>query len=176
MVAKKIRAIITPGQFDKLHQALGEKAWQLLVETDIETGLRWGELTELRPKDLESAVFTISRVVVELTAKFHPEGGHFLVKKYPKDNEHRQVSISTELDTKLRDFIAERGIGPDDLIFQLPPDTSPWRSLVQEPDLGKMEKFGGRERRSVHSRHADRLCGREVQVRRLPREIRRLPA
>jgi integrase len=143
VVAKKVRSIITPEQFDTLHGALGEKTWQLLVESDVETGLRWGELTELRPKDLGSAVFTISRVVIELTAKFHPEGGHFLVKDYPKDNEHRLVSISTELDAKLRDFIAERGIGPDDLIFQLPKDASPWRPLVQEPDQEKMEKFGG---------------------------------
>jgi integrase len=143
VVAKKVRSIITPEQFDTLHEALGDETWQLLVETDVETGLRWGELTELRPKDLGSAVFTISRVVIELTAKFHPEGGHFLVKDYPKDNEHRLVSISTELDTKLRDFIAERGIGPDDLIFQLPRDASPWRPLVQEPDPETMEKFGG---------------------------------
>jgi len=113
------------------------------VETDIETGLRWGELTELRPKDLSSAVFTVSRVVIELTAKFHPEGGHFLVKAYPKDKEHRQVSISADLDGKLRDFIARRGIGRDDLIFQLPSDASPSRSLVQEPDPEKMVKFGG---------------------------------
>ena len=28
---------------------------KLLVETDIESGLRWGELTELRPKDLNSS-------------------------------------------------------------------------------------------------------------------------
>ncbi|HXL87392.1 MAG TPA: site-specific integrase [Streptosporangiaceae bacterium] len=144
VVAKKIRAIITPEQFDTLRRALGEKTWQLLVETDIETGLRWGELTELRPKDLDAAVLTISRVVIELTAKFHPEGGHFLVKNYPKDKEHRQVSISKELDTKLRDLIAERGIGPDDLIFQLPQDVSRWqRPLAQEPELEKMEKFGG---------------------------------
>jgi Phage integrase family len=88
-------------------------------------------------------VFTVSRVVIELTAKFHPEGGHFLVKAYPKDKEHRQVSISADLDSKLRDFFARRGIGRDDLIFQLPPDVSPSRSLVQEPDPVKMVKFGG---------------------------------
>jgi integrase len=143
VVAKKVRAIITPEQFDALHEALKEKTWQLLVETDIETGLRWGELTELRPRDLDAAVFTISRVVVELTAKFHPEGGHFLVKDYPKDAEHRRVSISPELATKLRDFIAERGIGTGDLIFQLPRDVSPFRTLVQAPDRDKMKKFGG---------------------------------
>jgi hypothetical protein len=42
VVAKKVRAVITPEQFDTLHEALGDDLWQLLVETDIETGLRWG--------------------------------------------------------------------------------------------------------------------------------------
>jgi integrase len=39
----------------------------MLVETDIESGLRWGELTELRPRDLDfgTGVLTVSRVVVE---------------------------------------------------------------------------------------------------------------
>ena len=39
---------MTPEQFDAIYHALPADA-QLLVETDIETGLRWGELTELRP-------------------------------------------------------------------------------------------------------------------------------
>jgi integrase len=41
---------------------------QLLVETDIETGMRWGELTELRVKDLDADadVITVARVVVNL--------------------------------------------------------------------------------------------------------------
>lgn len=101
-VAKKVRQIVTPEQYDQLHQALTEEKWQLLVEVDVETGLRWGELTELRPKDFcfETRRVTVSRVVVELTARFHPTGGRFLVKDYPKDNEHRAVSISAELAAK----------------------------------------------------------------------------
>ena len=36
---------------------------RLLVETDIESGLRWGELTELRVKDLDTVngILTVSR-------------------------------------------------------------------------------------------------------------------
>jgi integrase len=52
-VAAKPRRIITPEQFDALYQALPDDAMRLLVETDIESGLRWGELTELRPRDLD---------------------------------------------------------------------------------------------------------------------------
>lgn len=48
-VPKKRRAIVTPAQFDQLYAQLPNDAARLLVELDIETGLRWGELTELRP-------------------------------------------------------------------------------------------------------------------------------
>jgi hypothetical protein len=37
------------------------------------------------------------------------------------DGEHRQVSISPELTAKIRAFIRERGIGDDDLLFEMPP-------------------------------------------------------
>jgi integrase len=47
---------------------------RLLVETDIESGLRWGELTELRVKDLDftTGIVTAARVAVELKAKTRP--------------------------------------------------------------------------------------------------------
>jgi integrase len=34
--------IVTPGQFDAIYQALPDAGAQLLIETAIETGLRWG--------------------------------------------------------------------------------------------------------------------------------------
>lgn len=37
--------IITPEQFNAIHQALPDDPMRLLVETAIESGLRWGELT-----------------------------------------------------------------------------------------------------------------------------------
>jgi integrase len=103
-VAKKVRQIVTPEQYDLLHQALAEEKWQLLVETDIESGLRCGELTELRPKDFSFQMrrINVTRVVIELPARFHPTGGRFLVKEYPKDDEHRLVSISAELTAKIQ--------------------------------------------------------------------------
>jgi integrase len=86
-VPRRPRHIISPEQFDDLYEALPTDAMKLLVETDIESGLRWGELAELRPRDLDFAtgVLTVSRVVVELLPRFHPAGGRFLVKDYPKD-------------------------------------------------------------------------------------------
>ena len=42
VVPKKPRKIVTPEQFDRFHDAIPEPAFQLLAETDIESGARWG--------------------------------------------------------------------------------------------------------------------------------------
>jgi hypothetical protein len=77
----------------------------------------------------------VSRVAVELPTRFHPTGGRFLVKEYPKDNEHRAVSISAQLAAKIQAFITSHGIGADDLIFAKPqPGTPPQLRLVPDRD------------------------------------------
>jgi integrase len=107
------RTIITPEQFDALYTALPEPDARLLVETAIETGLRWGELTELRVRDLDlaSRMLTVSRKVVELNRAFHPEGKRFLVKQYPKDKEYRRLKLSPQIGAKLKAHIEEGSLG-----------------------------------------------------------------
>jgi hypothetical protein len=62
------------------------------------TGLRWGELTELRMRDIDfpTRMLTVSRAVVEVNAKFHPAGGRFLVKDYPKEGVRGGHRITVE--------------------------------------------------------------------------------
>ncbi len=129
-IPKRTHRVITPEQFDDLHAALPSELMQLLVETDIESGLRWGELTELRPSDLDAAtgVLTVSRVVVELTPRFHPDGGRFLVKDYPKDQEHRRLKLSPQIVRKINAYTEAHGIGGHDLLFAMP-------DLPQRPGL-----------------------------------------
>jgi integrase len=120
--------IITPEQFDVLYDNLADADSQLLVETEIETGLRWGELTELRPKDFDKTnrVFTISRAVVQVDPKFHPEGGRFHVKEYPKDKEWRRVKVSRQLADKIAAHVKAERLGEGDLLFSLhTTDTAP---------------------------------------------------
>jgi integrase len=95
-VATRPRRIISAEQFERIHTALGDAATQLLVETAIESGLRWGELTELRVSDVdfESGVLTVSRAVVELRARSLVPGTRFLVKQYPKDREWRRLPVA----------------------------------------------------------------------------------
>lgn len=138
-IPKKKQAIITPEQFDQLYQAIGSDTMKLLVEAGVESGMRWGELTELRPSDLNftTGVVTLSRVAVELPRRFHPEGGRFLIKDYPKDGKHRQFKLSPQIVEKIEAHIAARGIGPDDLLFtmpQLPP--RPLRLVADPATLG----------------------------------------
>jgi integrase len=106
--------IITPEQFDSLYAALPTADAQLLIETDIETGLRWGELSELRVGDLHapSRIITVSRAVVQVNPKFHPEGQRFHVKQYPKDKEYRRVKISTQLVNKIVNHIRAEASRP----------------------------------------------------------------
>lgn len=151
-VAKKKRTIITPEQFDALYESLTDTRMKLLVEVKVETGLRWGELTELRPKDIDFATrtLTVSRVIIELNPRHHPEGGRFLVKDYPKDREHRSVRLSKQIARKVQAYVSEEGIKEDDLLFFLRQDELPrprrLRVLLDPETLGFIEP----ERRYRH--------------------------
>jgi len=135
-VPRKPLKIITPEQFDTIYAALPDAISRLLIETDIETGLRWGELTELRVEDLDpvTRILTVSRAVVQVDPKFHPDGRRFLVKEYPKDGEYRHLKLSMQLASKLAAHIKDAGRGPDDLIFGMPPQDSPAARLRAVPD------------------------------------------
>ncbi|KIH99006.1 integrase [Streptomonospora alba] len=143
-VSAKPRTIITPEQFDTLYQELPDAETQVLVETAVESGLRWGELSELRGKDLDSRsrIVTVSRAVVQVNPKFHPEGKRFLVKEYPKDREYRRFKLSAQIMRKLQEHVAKRGLGSDDLLFEMQPDrlASPARRTEPDPEsLGLTE-------------------------------------
>jgi integrase len=139
--------IITPEQFDLLHAALETPSAQLLAETEIETGFRWGELTKLRVKDWDSRTrtFVVSRAVVQVDPKFHPNSERFLVKEYPKDGEWRRVKVSKQLGSKIDDHIRGRGLPTTDLLFPYEPEPRLIRARAPESmpdDLGFTDTTG----------------------------------
>jgi integrase len=141
-VPKKVRQIITPEQFDELYGALSDETMRLLVETGIESGLRWGELTELRVKDLDRRTRTliVSRVVVEPMIRFQIDGVRFVVKDYPKDKEHRRLRLSKPIVDKIDEHIEALELGPDDLVFALRGMPSrPPRTALDPSTLGLTE-------------------------------------
>jgi integrase len=118
-VASRPRPIMTARQFGQLYAALDNDVARLVVETAIESGLRWGELTELRVKDLDltTGVLTVSRAVVHLRAAARGEQPRFIVKEYPKDREWRRVRVAGHLVRKLHGHIDTWRLRPDDLLF-----------------------------------------------------------
>src|SRR5450756_3111333 len=110
--------ILTPDEYDQLLAAIPER-FQLLVMTDIETGLRWGELIALRPRHIDFLRRTISveQTIVEVSSKHSPTGERMIVKDYPKDNEYRTLRVNEALLTAIAHRIERLGLGRDDLIF-----------------------------------------------------------
>jgi integrase len=92
---------------------------RLLVETAINTGLRWAELIALKPRhlDLIKRTLSVEETVVEVSIKNSPTGARMLTKPYPKDNEARTMALPEDLVDQLADWIAARPLGPDDLLF-----------------------------------------------------------
>ena len=86
------RTIVTPEQFDAIYAALPRHRRPASGRDGHRERLRWGELIELRPGDLDlaSRMLTVSRKVIDPNREFHPDGKRFLVKQYPKDKEYRR--------------------------------------------------------------------------------------
>src|SRR6266480_6159545 len=170
------RTIITPEQFDSIYAALPGADAQLLVETAIETGLRWGELTELRPGDLDlaSRMLTVSRKVIELNRKFHPDGKRFLVKRYPKD---KGVPAAEAQPT---DRCQAQGAHKGAQARARRPSVRPPGSCTAPPPQGHRTCHAPIHRTEpgwapVPARHTQRLQRRAMQVPALSAGIRGLP-
>jgi integrase len=161
----KPRRIITPAQFDRLYQALPDADARLLVETAIESGMRWGELTEIRAGDLdfETCILTVSRAVVELTQDDHPEGGRFLVKDYPKDKEYRRFKLSRQITAKIQAHVDAQRLGDNDLLFTYrPPEQSrtrrPATSAAPSPGMTEPNEQGRQYRHGTLTAYNAAKC------------------
>lgn len=137
-VPVKAFLIVTPDQFEALYAALPDENARLLVETAIDSGLRWGELTELRGKDLDpvTCILTVSRAVVQVDPKFHPQCRRFHVKPYPKSRLARRLKLSRPVADKLVEHQRTHRLSADDLLFPAPGllSSTPLRLVVDEPD------------------------------------------
>ncbi|MDA1368595.1 tyrosine-type recombinase/integrase [Glycomyces algeriensis] len=142
-VAQKPLKIITPDQFSTFYEALPDEMSKLLVETAIETGGRWGELTEFRVKDWDTdqRAFTISRAVVQVRPEFHPEGKRFFVKDYPKEGGYRIVKVAPHLAARIDAHIAAHALDEDDLLFWYKPlrhgENTPGSACRLSPPSGR---------------------------------------
>ena len=117
-VIKKKARTLTPAEYDTILASLPAQH-RLMVETAINTGLRWGELIALKPRhlDLIKRTLTVEETLVEVSIKNSPTGQRMLTKPYPKDNEPRTMELPPDLVDQLTDWITTRHLGPDDLLF-----------------------------------------------------------
>ena len=114
---KKTR-ILTPAEFESIVTAMPAR-FEAMLLTDIETGLRWGELVALRPRHIDflRGVIAIEETIVEVSKKGSPTGQRMIVKPYPKNDQTRTLHVSPDLLDTLAARIAALGLGHDDLLF-----------------------------------------------------------
>jgi len=109
---------ITPQEYHRILAAIPDRYTDLVV-TDIETGLRWGELIALRPRHIEflRRTITVQETIVEVSKKHSPTGERMILKPYPKSDKPRVLGVRPELLDLLAARITRLHLGPDDLLF-----------------------------------------------------------
>jgi integrase len=144
VVVKKPR-IVTPEEFDRLLSRIPAR-FMPLVLSEIETGLRWGELIALRPRHIDflRRTITVEETIVEISRKVSPAGERMVVKPYPEDDEPRTLKVSAQLLEVLAARIEALSLGRDDLLF--PSTRGRWWQAAQPqhlPDPGLAASAGG---------------------------------
>jgi integrase len=143
-IVKRQRRIVTPEEFDRLVVHIPTR-WIPLVLTDIETGMRWGELVALRPRHINwlHRTITISETVVELSKKHSPTGERMVIKPYPKDDEPRTIAVTDDLIGVLAQRVKAYALSGDDFLFSstpgsgIPVSRNTFRTRVWQPALEK---------------------------------------
>ena len=109
---------LTPVEFDVLLAAIPAR-YRLMVETAIGTGMRWGELTALKPRhvDFLGKQVTVPDTIMEVSKRHSPTGERYVAKAYPKDNEPRTFGVSQDWLDQVAEHITARHLGRDDLLF-----------------------------------------------------------
>lgn len=110
VIPKRPIVVLTPEQFTRIAEVLPEH-W-LMLQTAVETGMRWGEVIALRPVQID---FLHSEIVVDRATT--QVSGVFRDKPYPKDREPRRIAIPEWLASVLDQEIARRRLQPEDRLF-----------------------------------------------------------
>ncbi len=144
--------IITPEEFEEIYAALPDDFSRLLVETAVESGLRWGELTELRVSDLDfrTGLLVVSRAVCQVDPKFHPQGLRYYVKPYPKSRRSRRFKLNRAIVDKIEQHVATAGLTRNDLIFAMQPAAKPRLVAVPDPESLGFTEPNAKGRRYRH--------------------------
>ncbi len=100
----------------------------MLVYLALQTGCRWGEISELRgqdvlvnPDDPDCDYLWLQRAVVDAGIEDNPlqDGSRYYVEDTVKGGKDRKIGLSTPLSRRLRQYIRAQDIDPEDLLFPL---------------------------------------------------------
>jgi integrase len=122
------KVFLTEPEFERLHRCIAADA-QDLVLAAVGTGLRWGEITALKVKDLdlEAAVPTLRvRRAWKRSGRgeFAVEGDRGAYLGTPKTKlSRRQITLAPPVATVFRRAVERKG--PEDLVFTAP-EGGPW--------------------------------------------------
>ncbi len=117
IIARKSRTL-TPTEYELLIGAIPD-SYRLLVETAIETGMRWGELIALRPRHIDflRKSVTVEETIIEVSKKHSPTGERYVTKPYPKDNQPRTFGVDDDWLDAAAHHISIHAIGRDQRLF-----------------------------------------------------------
>jgi integrase len=121
-VTREEKPICTLEEMKALVAAFPTDGARLLCGVLIQSGMRYGEAIELRPKDIDwrTGTVTVSRAVADIGDKENPDGtGRFYVKT-TKGGKSRFTSVTDDLLASLEDFVEKHKIGRNDLLFTQP--------------------------------------------------------
>lgn len=137
VITRKTRTL-TPDEFSVLINAVPDHH-RLMVETAIETGMRWGELIALKPRhvDFLRRTITVEDTIIEVSKKHSPTGERYVAKSYPKDNEPRTFAVRQDWLDAVAAYVKLNDVGRDDLLFTTnagtPISRNTFRTRVWQP-------------------------------------------
>jgi hypothetical protein len=112
--------IITVDEFWDVYAALPGDEARMLAETEIESGTRWGEITELRGRDIvphgRAGYLDVTRAVNDAGIAVG-EPVRYLVEDMTKNGTDHKVTLRTGVWERLREHLETHQIGEDDLVF-----------------------------------------------------------
>ena len=110
--------VLDPDDFKAIVKHLPTEGAQLFAQFLVATGLRFGEATEVRAKDInfKTGELFVQRRVSDLGASYN-DGVRFVVIEATKSGYKRSLMLSKTLLHDLKAYVITKGVAKDDLLF-----------------------------------------------------------
>lgn len=127
--------VMTRDQFAVAYDKCPNYPAQLLADTIVSTGLRFGEAAAMLVSDLNfedsSVGIDVNKALQDVGRKHNPDGKSRFHVGPPKWDSYRVLDVDPDLMERLHEWVQERGAGPEDLLFP--------RSLVAPAQRAKRQ-------------------------------------